>query len=140
MTTTTQSIFSITGATPVIPVNCVGVAGKGVALEWRTLDPLAYERYADMCKRSLLYPGDVVPVTGDMYWLLAATKNEWRLPSRIEWVEMCIRRIAAYAMMNPRPLAVPMLGCGSGGLDRRPVFEHMHHPFSSIDTITVSTL
>lgn len=112
ITTKHGSIFDSRADVLVCPVNCVGVMGKGLALEFRKLIPSCYSPYRYACQHKLLVPGQIYQTSNI---ILAATKNHWRHPSRIEWVESCLELIAAYS--NTKSLATPQLGCGCGGLD-----------------------
>lgn len=138
MRTTNESIFDVAGAIAVIPVNCEGVAGKGVALDWRRLDKRAYENYEAACLRKLVRPGSVLPVAGDSYWVLAATKNQWRYPSLRPWIDQCLVGIVTFSVLNPdTQIAVPLLGAGCGGIDKDWVLYRMKDVFADFDNIIV---
>ena len=123
-------------------VNCVGVAGKGLALQMRTRYPEATARYAKICALAALQPGLVVALdtAGNGEWwsdgtgngiswdgrtrLMACvpTKRHWRDASRpgdvvsgAEALAVLCRRLAAGAR-RAIEVAVPPLGCGLGGL------------------------
>ena len=97
----------------VVPVNTQGKPGAGLAL--------AATKYKGWKAAYLLwlktkrYGGSVgvVGAYGKRHWVVAATKEAWKDPSRIEWVCECLRRMAQLTL----PLAIPKLGCGRGGLD-----------------------
>jgi O-acetyl-ADP-ribose deacetylase (regulator of RNase III) len=101
----------------VIPVNTVGVPGAGLAKAWAALDPAAANHYKSLCQRGQIRTGRVfVPIcrTG-FIWLLFPTKQHWRNPSRIEWVDQGLVDLRR-AALELRSLALPALGCGLGGL------------------------
>lgn len=110
------SIFNSRAQVLVCPVNCVGVMGKGLALEFKRRWPEMYKRYG-MVARSLR-PGCVWwwQDVADVIIATAATKEHWRNPSRIEWVECCLINIAD-VFTEFTSIAIPQLGCGCGGLD-----------------------
>lgn len=138
MKKSTESIFEVAGAIAVIPVNCEGVAGKGVALDWRRLDQRAYENYEVACLRKLVTPGSVLPVVGDSYWVLAATKNRWRYASLRPWIDQCLVGIVTFSILNPyTKIAVPLLGAGCGGIDKDWVLSRMEEAFADFDNIIV---
>jgi O-acetyl-ADP-ribose deacetylase (regulator of RNase III) len=136
----------------VIPVNCVGVMGKGLALAAKKRWPeLALRHKADcaMPGRHRLEPGEIRGSTlvlnpGEerrMVWF-AATKDHWRAPSRIEWVEECCKNLANfysggvsdyYRRQGVPMLAVPALGCGCGELSWADVLPIMERHFADID-------
>ena len=98
----------------VIPVNTRGVAGAGLALEATRCK--GWERgYKLWLKTNRRHGGSVGTfVAGGRVWVLAATKEEWTRPSRVEWVTQVLWRLA---QLGTHPLALPKLGCGKGGLD-----------------------
>ena len=124
----------------VIPVNCLGVMGAGLAKDFADRAPT----YAADFKRSVAFykdkglgchPGEVLPLdTGRGVILFAFTKDHYKDPSQLEWVQLCARNIAVVCRKrNPKLVKVPALGCGLGGLswdDVRPVlvseFEGLH--------------
>lgn len=100
----------------VVTVNCVGVAGKGNALEWKRRDYQAYARYRYLCDNHRIQPGDIIHASPK--WLLAATKGDWRNPSKPEWVLDCLAGIKAIAIGSPNiTIGMPPPGAGLGGLD-----------------------
>lgn len=95
----------------VIPVNCKGVAGAGLALQWKQRNPGAVATYMT----TPLRPGGF----GIYDRVIAlATKDDWRKPARIEWVEIGLLRLALSLQDGTfASLAMPMIGCGLGGLN-----------------------
>jgi O-acetyl-ADP-ribose deacetylase (regulator of RNase III) len=107
-------------------VNCVGVMGKGVALRFKTAHPANFSDYVSRCNRNEVHPG--VPYVfhanpkrdkPELELILNfPTKNHWRNPSEIEWVEGGLEILAKrYSEWGIKSLALPPLGCGNGGLD-----------------------
>jgi O-acetyl-ADP-ribose deacetylase (regulator of RNase III) len=121
---TTGSIFDCGADAVVVPVNCVGVAGKGVALEAKKRWPTWYEAYKWVCNHGMPAPGEMwaydreaVQVPLPRYVLSAATKGHWRSKSSLLDVGQCLANIRAWALrVQPATLALPALGCGLGGL------------------------
>lgn len=106
------SIFDSAAEVLVCPVNCVGVMGKGLALEFKRRFPQESGEYITYCHMGRLNPGGVFfrsPI-----WF-AATKQHWKRPSKIEWVESCLGWVAHYHPESS--IAIPQLGCGCGELD-----------------------
>jgi O-acetyl-ADP-ribose deacetylase (regulator of RNase III) len=116
------NIFDSNAEFIVIPVNCVGIMGAGLAKQVATLHPFVRERYIEVCSHGHIIPGQVGPSFGSTgkdgtfrHFLMAATKDHWRDPSKLEWVVAIIEMLA---MVGKRAsIAVPALGCGRGGLD-----------------------
>ncbi|MFN0135198.1 MAG: macro domain-containing protein [Phycisphaerae bacterium] len=100
-------------------VNCVGVMGKGVALEFRRRFPEMFEEYARICAAGQLRPGQILPYRKSSPWVLNfAVKGDWKFPSRLEWVEKCLTSFAAnYRSLGVKSVAMPWLGAMNGGLD-----------------------
>jgi len=113
ITTKHGSIFDSRAAVLVCPVNCVGVMGKGLALEFNRRFPVECKHYKWICESDALQPG-VVYSCGNI--VFAATKLHWRDPSKLKWVESCLWRMDAYTYPR-KSIAIPQLGCGCGGLD-----------------------
>lgn len=107
-------------------VNCVGVMGKGVALRFKNAHPTNFEDYVRRCSRNEVQPGVPYVFRADskrdkpelQLILNFPTKNHWRNPSEIEWVEGGLAILAQrYDEWGIKSLALPPLGCGNGGLD-----------------------
>ncbi len=107
-------------------VNAVGVMGKGVALAFARRWPGIVDLYKDDCRSGYLKAGGCVlyplPRGGDRSWAALATKDHWRQPSRMAWIESGLARLADHAgEIGYRSIAIPPPGCGNGGLDWREV-------------------
>lgn len=113
-------MFASGAAVFVNAVNCVGVMGKGVALQFKHRFPHYYAAYLSACLGGLIRPGDAwlcPSISGEPTIISIATKNHWRDPSQIDWVRMGAARLADHLReLRPVSIAVPALGCGNGGL------------------------
>lgn len=106
--------------TYVVTVNCVGVAGAGIALEMKNRHPDVYQIYRNQCTKGLWRPGMCWYVTAKdgTKLLLVSTKDHWRYNSQYPWVESCLQKIAQAVDKNGiNILAMSHLGCGNGKLD-----------------------
>lgn len=102
-----------------IPVNCEGVMGLGLAKECKERFPEVYKEYRRRCKSGNFNIGtlDFYLLRDDYALLLFPTKYEWRLSSRLEWVEDNLEKLGSCLPRAPiKVLHVPPLGCGAGGL------------------------
>lgn len=113
------NLMSVEADIRVNTVNCVGVMGTGVAAAFRERYAQMYRQYRKDCAAGLYRPGSVHEwrtLMGE--WVLnVATKDDWRDPSRIEWVESILAELRAYlAPLGPVRVALPALGCGHGRL------------------------
>jgi O-acetyl-ADP-ribose deacetylase (regulator of RNase III) len=113
-------LFESHAQTLVNTVNCVGIMGKGVALEFRKRFPAMFEDYASRCERKAVRLGEPYlyrDVSGKLI-VNFPTKNHWRSPSRLEDIERGLDYFAAHAEeWGLRSVAMPPLGCGNGGLE-----------------------
>jgi len=117
-------MFKSKAQTLVNTVNCVGIMGKGIALEFKKRFPEMHEDYVRRCEakevklgqpylyRSLLPP-----------WILNfPTKDHWRSVSRLEDIVRGLRYLERHHReWGITSLAVPPLGCGQGQLEWRVV-------------------
>lgn len=103
------------------PVNCVGVMGKGLALQFKQRFPANFASYAAACRAGELSPGRMhVFDTGSpqpRFIVNFPTKRHWRDASRLDDVANGLQALAAAIAANGiRSIAIPPLGCGLGGL------------------------
>ena len=109
------SIFDSSAQVLVCPVNCVGVMGKGLALEFKQRFPEMWTYYKTRCDAGELEPGSVY---FNRNIALFTTKNHWRDASQIEWIEYGLIELAdCRYSVGFQSIAIPQLGCGCGGLD-----------------------
>ena len=113
-------------------VNCVGVMGKGVALQFKQAFPENFVEYEKACKKGQVRLGQMhVFSTGRLinpkYIINFPTKNHWRAKSRLKDIETGLDSLVEVIKeLNIRSIAVPPLGCGHGGLkwsEVRPLIE-----------------
>lgn len=130
ITTKHGSIFDSAAEVIVIPVNCVGVMGKGLALEAKKRFKGMFAFYEHACKTCVLIPGGVYQV-GRVVCL--ATKDHWRNPARLEWVESGLIRIRKEVKTNS--IALPQLGCGCGGLNWADVEPLVHKHLGGLECV-----
>lgn len=123
----------------VIPVNCVGVMGAGLALQAREKWPLLYEMYRSVCDQQLLRPGNPVIARfyniaqPDQLAILFPTKDHWRNLSRIDFIYDGLQALPDLLLPQHgvHTISVPALGCGLGGLrwkDVQPILEEGLQP------------
>lgn len=113
------NLFQSPAQTLVNTVNTVGVMGKGVALEFKRLFPAMYAQYRDLCERGQFKVGQLWLYKSPQKWVLNfPTKEHWRQPSRVEYVEAGLRKfVEVYSEWGIHSIAFPPLGCGNGQLD-----------------------
>jgi O-acetyl-ADP-ribose deacetylase (regulator of RNase III) len=104
-------------------VNCVGVMGRGIALQFKNAFPENFKAYAAACKREQVQPGrmfvfETGQLTPPRYIINFPTKRHWRGKSRIADIEAGLQALVAeIRARRVRSIALPPLGSGLGGLD-----------------------
>lgn len=113
-------------------VNCVGVMGRGIALQFKNVYPKNFKAYEAACKREAVQPGrmflfETGQLTQPRFIINFPTKRHWRGKSRIEDIESgLVDLVKVIRDLGLRSIAIPPLGAGLGGLswdDVRPRIE-----------------
>ena len=113
-------------------VNCVGVMGKGIALQFKRKFPANFEAYALACKKNEVKLGRVFTfelnsLVGPKWIVNFPTKGHWKSQSKLDDIRAGLDSLADF--INRREIstiAIPPLGAGNGGLqwtDVRPLLE-----------------
>jgi O-acetyl-ADP-ribose deacetylase (regulator of RNase III) len=103
-------------------VNTVGVMGKGIALAFRNSFPANYQAYAAACQRGEVVTGrmfvtETQALLGPRWIVNFPTKQHWRDPSRLEWVQTGLQDLRRFLLaQGVQSVALPALGAGLGGL------------------------
>ena len=122
----------------VIPVNTMGVPGAGLAKAWAKKDPEAAGVYQALCEKGLVTIGEInIIIHGDSRWIMFPTKEHWKHPSQLEWIEKGLMDLQPQ-VTGLESMAVPALGCGLGGLEWnhvRQLLEKYLSPLSASITI-----
>ena len=125
------------------PVNCVGVAGKGLALLFRRAWPTNYLSYVMACKGGQLRPGrlHIFPTgrLGNPKWIINfPTKDDWRDKSKLIYIEAGLDSLVIDCLTNRiERVAIPPLGCGLGGLKWEDVKKLIRDRFTARQDITI---
>jgi O-acetyl-ADP-ribose deacetylase (regulator of RNase III)/uncharacterized protein YwgA len=117
-------LFQSGAQTLVNTVNCVGVMGKGVALEFKKRFPDMHEDYVARCAANQVRLGEPYLFRRpEPPWVLNfPTKGHWRAVSRLSDIVAGLEYLENhYRDWGITSLAVPPLGCGQGGLEWRVV-------------------
>jgi O-acetyl-ADP-ribose deacetylase (regulator of RNase III) len=124
-------------------VNCVGVMGRGVALQFKQSFSANFEAYQLACRRKEVVPGRLfVFETGaampPRYVINFPTKRHWRERSRIEDIEVGLAALAhEIRSRRIRSVALPALGCGLGGLDWTEVRARIAHSLDPLRNVRI---
>lgn len=124
-------------------VNCKGKMGAGIAWGFANRYPTMRSFYRQVCDQDALRPGGVLPwfdpTTGHDI-VNIASQDFPGADARIGWLRSGVWLAAAYAVCRDRPLALPWIGCGIGGLDMAPVREVFDNVGSFVLDLTVVSL
>jgi O-acetyl-ADP-ribose deacetylase (regulator of RNase III) len=123
-------------------VNCVGVMGKGIALQFKQAFPENFKQYKKACDAKQVQPGQMFTTsTGQLfpkYVINFPTKRHWRGKSKIEDIESGLKALVEEVKrFDIKSLAIPPLGCGNGGLDWKQVKPMISNAFTESPDIKV---
>ena len=123
---TSGNMFDIPADIRINTVNCVGVMGIGVALEFKKRFPKMFKAYKRECENKNIKPGKP-HVWRDCYGfghitiINFPTKIHWRNLSKYRYIEKGLIWLAKflkdYEDYGEVKVTLPALGCGHGGLD-----------------------
>jgi O-acetyl-ADP-ribose deacetylase (regulator of RNase III) len=124
-------------------VNCVGVMGKGIALQFKQAFPENFVEYEKACKNDQIRLGRVhVFPTGRLlnpkYIINFPTKGHWRAKSRLSDIKSGLDSLVdVISRLNIRSIALPPLGCGYGGLSWSEVEPLIEEKMGALQDVTV---
>lgn len=146
----TGNILDSTCPIIVIPVNTMGVMGKGLAKQVKEKYPDVDRLYVDYCKNEEYFGGhcfsikQTYPSGKKREFIMFATKEDWKQPSKIEWIEkgldhlnFAFSKTAWYGITTNTHIAIPPLGCGLGGLNWDDVYPLIQKYLGNIEGLTV---
>lgn len=114
----TGNIFTTNCQTIVNTVNCVGVMGAGIALEFRLRYPDMHERYIELCEKNKIDIGLLWIYKSSEKWILNfPTKKHWKYPSKKEYLHYGLEKfVSTYKEKGITSIAFPLLGSDRGGI------------------------
>jgi len=124
-------------------VNCVGVMGKGIALQFKQAFPDNFTKYAKVCKEKQMKPGRMLVFeTGSMldpkYIINFPTKRHWKSKSKMEDIDSgLLDMIAQVKRLHIQSIAIPPLGAGLGGLNWSEVKQRIETAFAELPDVLV---
>ena len=124
-------------------VNCVGIMGRGVALQFKNAFPENFKAYAVACAREEVQPGRMfVFETGGLanpkYIINFPTTRHWRGKSRIEDIESGLKDLVKVIRdRRITSIAIPPLGSGLGGLDWSKVRSRIEAALRGLEEVHV---
>ncbi|MFZ5865569.1 MAG: macro domain-containing protein, partial [Thermodesulfobacteriota bacterium] len=129
-------IFESGAQTLVNTVNCVGVMGKGVALQFKERFQAMFKDYQARCRHGEVRLGKPYLYTSLVHpWVLNfPTKDHWRSVTKLDDIVRGLEYVVKhYKQWGITSLAVPPLGCGEGRLDWRIVGPTLYRYLSQLD-------
>ena len=138
----TGDILAANAEAIVNPVNCVGVMGRGLALQFKQAYPANFKAYKAACDARLVRPGQMlISETGRLsprYIVNFPTKRHWKDKSFIEDIESGLLALANEVRdRRIRSIAVPPLGAGLGGLNWSDVLPRIKSALDDIPDLHV---
>lgn len=132
-------IFESKAQTIVNTVNCYGIMGKGIALEFKKRYPDMFKVYVKQCKDKLLRPGILYIYKKSTPWILNfPTKDHWRSPSKLEYIELGLKKFSSeYFKKEVTSIAFPQLGTMNGGLNWVDVKKLMYEYLIPLENLEV---
>ena len=124
-------------------VNCVGVMGKGIALQFKQAYPENFRQYEQACRAGKVKPGKMFTVVTDSslnprYIINFPTKSHWRNNSKIEDIQSgLVALVQQVQELGITSIAMPALGCGNGGLNWDEVKPLIESAFAQLPDVQV---
>lgn len=129
------NIFDSKCSTLVNTVNCVGVMGKGIALDFKKKYPSMFDEYQKLCKDGRIKPGQPYlyrDLTG-ISIINFPTKDNWRSPSKFSYITKGLKWFRqSYRELGITSIAFPPLGCGNGGLSWDDIGPEMYRALKDL--------
>lgn len=127
-------------------VNTVGVMGKGIALQFKKAFPENYKAYQKACEIGEVVPGRMFVFElegqvfqGPRYIINFPTKRHWKDRTRLDDIAAGLNAlIGEIEKRDIQSVALPPLGCGSGGLSWKSVYPMLAEALSSLENVRVS--
>ena len=124
-------------------VNCVGIMGRGIALQFKDAFPKNFRAYEKVCERHEIEPGKMFvfendSLTNPRFIINFPTKRHWRGKSRIEDIEAgLVALVEEIKSRRIRSIAIPPLGAGLGGLNWKEVRPRIEKALKGLEGLIV---
>ncbi|QZA08824.1 macro domain-containing protein [Mycolicibacter heraklionensis] len=122
-------------------VNCVGIMGKGIALQFKRRYPENFKAYERACKHNevrigTMFVTETLELEGPRYIVNFPTKQHWRSPSQLSFIQAGLKDLIHVIQdLGLTSIAIPPLGAGNGGLDWRDVEPLLLESFSDLPDV-----
>jgi O-acetyl-ADP-ribose deacetylase (regulator of RNase III) len=138
----TGDMFKAEAEAIVNTVNCVGIMGRGVALQFKNAYPANFKAYKAACDAEQVQPGRMfVFETGKFTPRLIInfpTKRHWKGKSRIEDIEAgLVALVQEIKDRRIKSIVIPPLGAGLGGLNWHHVLPRIKSALEDVPDLHV---
>lgn len=130
------TVFNANTQALVNTVNCVGVMGAGIALEFMLRYPEMYKDYKEKCEAKSIQTGklDYFQNSDGSIIINFPTKKHFKYPSKMIWIEQGLEYfVQTYKAHGITSVAFPKLGSNKGRLNWENVKEVMVNYLSPLD-------
>ena len=130
------TVFNIDAHALVNTVNCIGIMGAGIALEFKLRYPLMFEDYEAKCNQKQITTGNVYYYKNDDGKTIINFPTKWhfKYPSQLIWIEQGLQDfVKTYKQHGITSVAFPKLGTSNGGLHWEDVKRVMEKYLSNLD-------
>lgn len=141
----TGNIFENTNVDAIVnTVNCVGVMGRGIALQFKKKYPENFKMYQAACKMGEVVPGKMFvfknPSLIAPYFIINfPTKRHWKYASRMEDIKSGLKDLVYTIKKHEiKSVVIPPLGCGLGGLDWNVVKPQIVSALSQLNNVNTT--
>ena len=124
-------------------VNCIGIMGKGIALQFKKAFPENFKKYKTVCEWKGLQLGKLFIFETSLlynpkYIVNFPTKNHWKEKSQMEYIESGLKTLIKEILKRKiSSIAIPPLGSGLGGLKWNNVRLKIEEAFEQIPDVHV---
>jgi O-acetyl-ADP-ribose deacetylase (regulator of RNase III) len=124
-------------------VNCVGIMGRGIALQFKNAFPENFRAYERACRRGEVQPGrmfvfETHALTNPRFIINFPTKRHWRGKSRLEDIDSGLAALVEEIRTRGiRSIAIPPLGSGLGGLNWPQVRRRIEAALRGLDDLKI---
>lgn len=145
ITITTGNLLTSEAEALVNTVNCVGIMGKGIALQFKQAFPENFADYDEACRKARVVLGRMhvferrgLFTEGPRFIINFPTKQHWRSRSRVSDIEAGLLDLVSVVRRHDiRSIAIPPLGCGHGGLAWHQVRPLIERAFAELPGVEV---
>lgn len=122
-------------------VNCVGVMGKGIALQFKMTFPENFKQYYKACQNKKIRIGQMF-ITKQLfkpkYIINFPTKKHWKEKSKLEYISQGLTDLKEkIKKLKIKSIAIPPLGAGLGGLNWPDVKNLIIKELSELDDVKI---